>query len=190
MPSGEQPLSPFSYVMLMLIGDGGAAPHDLLRMSRQGRVYWSAAASRYYSEPKRLAALGYLDARREPGQTTDRTWYTLTDKGRRAVADWLAEPSSFIRIQNEPAARLNGADLAGDPRAVRRSLEAIRPEIEDQLRWLDTADEMAATLPRREAFLRINHRLSRRILHAFLDWLDEAEAELDAAGSVALDQRQ
>ena len=178
MSSDEQQLGPFSYVMLMLIGDHGAAPHDLLRMSRQGRVYWSAAASRYYSEPKRLASLGLLNARSEPGRTHDRTWYTLTEAGRRAVADWLAEPSSFIRIQNEPAARLNAADLADDPLTVQRSLEAIRPVIEDQLRWLDTADEMAAALPHRERYLRINHRLSRRILHAFLDWLAEAEAEL------------
>jgi len=177
-PSAAERLGPFSYVMLMLIGERGAAPHDLLRMSRQGRVYWSAAASRYYSEPKKLAALGYLDARTEAGQTHDRTWYTLTDKGRRAVADWLAQPSAFIRIQNEPAARLNGADLASDERTVVRSLQAIRPEIEDQLAWLDTAEGVAGTLPHRQRYLRLNHRLSRRILHAFLDWLDEVEREL------------
>ena len=75
-------MSPFSYVVLILVGDRGAAPHDLLRMNRQGRIYWSAADSRFYSEPKRLAALGYLDARKEPGRTHDRTFYTLTSKGR------------------------------------------------------------------------------------------------------------
>jgi PadR family transcriptional regulator, regulatory protein AphA len=161
----------------MLTSSSTPAPHDLLRMSRQGRIY-SAAASRYYSEPKRLAALGLLEARTEPGRTHHRTWYTLTGAGRRAVADWLAQPSAFIRIQNEPAARLNRADLADDERTVVRSLQAIRPEIEDQLTWLARAEQVAATLPHRERYLRLNHGLSRRILHAFLDWLDEVEREL------------
>jgi len=174
---GER-LSAFSYVILILVGRRGAAPHDLLRMNRQGRIYWSAADSRFYAEPKRLAALGYLDTHKEPGQTHERTLYSLTPKGRRAIADWLAEPSSFIRIQNEPAARLNGADLADDEATVVRSLQAIRPEILDQLDWLDRADEMAATLPHRERYLRLNHRLSRRILRAYLDWLDDVEREL------------
>lgn len=177
MPAGD--LTSFSYVILLLVGPGGAGPHDLLRMHRQGnRIYWTAAESRFYSEPKRLARLGYLEARQEPGRTTDRTIYALTPRGREAIAWWLAQPSGFIRIQNEPSARLNGADLATDERAVVESLSAIRPHIQEQLAWLDRAEEQARDLPHRERFLRINHRLSRRILAAFSDWLEEVEAEL------------
>jgi PadR family transcriptional regulator AphA len=171
-------LTSFSYIILLLVGSGGAAPHDLLRMHRQGNwIYWTAAESRSYSEPKRLAQLGYLNPRREPGRTTDRTIYTLTPRGREAVAWWLAQPSGFIRIQNEPAARLNGADLAADEQTVVHSLRAIRPHIDEQLAWLDCAEQEAGTLPHRERYLQINHRLSRRILAAFSDWLDEVEAE-------------
>ena len=57
-------------------------------------------------------------------------------------------------------------------------LAAIRPQIEDQLRWLDRAEEIAGELPHRERYLRLNHRLSRIIMNAFLDWLDEVETEL------------
>ncbi len=175
-------LTPFSHVILLLVGSRGAAPHDLLRMHRQGNwIYWTAAESRFYSEPRRLAQLGYLRARREPGKTTERTLYTLTARGRRAIADWLAEPSGFIRIQNEPAARLNGADLAADEATVARSLAAIRPQIAEQLAWLARAEDEAGALPHRERYLRINHRLSRRILEAFIAWLDEVEDELGPA---------
>ena len=175
-------LTPFSYVILILVGNGGAAPHDLLRMHRQGNwIYWTAAESRFYSEPKRLAEMGYLRARREAGQTTERTLYTLTARGRRAIESWLAEPSGFIRIQNEPAARLNGADLAADDATVASSLAAVRPQIQEQLLWLDQAEEQARSLPHRERYLQLNHRLSRRVLAAFLDWLDEVEEELGRA---------
>ena len=172
-------LTPFSYVILLLVGSGGAAPHDLLRMHRQGNwIYWTAAESRFYAEPKRLEQLGYLDSQRQPGKTTDRTVYTLTDRGRHAISRWLAEPSGFIRIQNEPAARLTGADLASDEQTVVDSLRAIRPQIDEQIAWLDRAEREATRIPSRERYLRLNHRLSRRILAAFSDWLEEVEQEL------------
>src|SRR3954454_7973332 len=53
-------LSPFSFVILVLVGRGGAGPHDLRRMAEDGRVYWDAAPSQWYAEPKRLEAHGYL----------------------------------------------------------------------------------------------------------------------------------
>ena len=41
-------LSSFSYVIRLLVGSGGAAPHDLLRMHRQGNwIDWTAAESRF-----------------------------------------------------------------------------------------------------------------------------------------------
>src|SRR4051794_25697744 len=83
-------LSLFSYEILGLIGRDGACPHDLLRMARRGRILDWAGESQYYVEPKRLAGLGYLDARKEPGRTRTRTMYTLTDKGRDALGEWAA----------------------------------------------------------------------------------------------------
>jgi DNA-binding PadR family transcriptional regulator len=47
-----------------------------------------AGESQYYVEPKRLAKLGYLEARKEPGKTRERTVYSLTDKGLQALRDY------------------------------------------------------------------------------------------------------
>src|SRR5690349_1294543 len=115
-------LSPFSYVILVLVGAGGAGPHDLRRMAEAGRVYWDAAPSQWYAEPKRLAAAGYLSARREPGRTRERTHYELTALGRDALAAWVRTPAGLPRIQNEPIVRLLAADLV-DPAAVREGLQ-------------------------------------------------------------------
>src|SRR6266511_1442748 len=78
-------LTLFSYEILGLVGRGGAGPHDLLRMAQRGRILAWAGESQYYVEPKRLARLGYLDARKEPGKTRQRTVYALTDKGLAAL---------------------------------------------------------------------------------------------------------
>ena len=71
----------FSYEILGLVGTTGAGTHDLRRMVQRGRMLDWAGESQYYVEPKRLARLGYLEARKEPGKTRDRTVYTLTEKG-------------------------------------------------------------------------------------------------------------
>ena len=64
-------LTPFAYAVLVLVGEGGAGAHDLVRMMRQGQhVFWAASASQWYAEPKRLAELGLLHAERRRGART------------------------------------------------------------------------------------------------------------------------
>jgi PadR family transcriptional regulator, regulatory protein AphA len=173
----SQSLTPFSYAVLTLVGQGGAGPHDLVRMSRAGRIYWAAADSQWYAEPKRLEALGHLTSIKEPGRTRPRTHYTLTDKGRQALADWMQEPARFPRIQHDAVVRLLAADLVGEE-AVLHSLRALRGEIADISARLDAAEALAPTIPSRERYLLLNHRLARRIVEAHSDWLDEVEREL------------
>ena len=175
--------TPFSFTVLVLVGEGGAGAHDLVRMMREGEhVFWAAAASQWYAEPKRLAEMGLLHAERTPGRTHERTHYTLTDAGRAALREWLAQPSAFTRIQCEPVVRLLAAEYV-DPEVLERSLAAVRGPLEESYAALDSAEALARTLPHRERVLMINHRLARRILDAHAAWLEEAEAELrDAAG--------
>jgi DNA-binding PadR family transcriptional regulator len=173
----NEALTSFSYVVLTLVGEGGAGPHDLVRMARSGRVYWDAADSQWYAEPKRLAALGHLSSRKEQGRTRERTHYTLTDKGRDALAEWMREPARFPRIQHEAVTRLLAADLVGE-HAVLDSLRALREEIVEISARLDAGEAIASTIPGRERYLLLNHRLARRIVDAHTDWLDEIEREL------------
>src|SRR5438874_12292321 len=106
-------LSLFSYEILGLVGQGGAGAHDLLRMARHGRILDWAGESQYYVEPKRLATLGYLEARKEPGKTRERTVYLLTDKGLAALRDWAETPVHFTPCKSELLLRLLIADLVG-----------------------------------------------------------------------------
>src|SRR6478735_11919277 len=108
-------LSLFSYEILGLVGRTGAGPHDLRKMTQRGRMLDWAGESQYYSEPKRLAKLGYLDARKEPGKTRDRTVYTLTDKGLESLREWADPPISFTPVKSELLTRLLIADVGGEP---------------------------------------------------------------------------
>ena len=171
-------LTPFSYVVLTLVGSDGAGPHDLVLMARSGRgVYWDAAESQWYAEPKRLHDLGYLDAREEPGRTRARTHYSLTAKGRKALGDWMREPAQFPRIQHEAVCRLLTADHLGET-PVLESLKGLHADLAELRERLDAADARAEEIPHRARYLHLNHRLARRIVDAHEEWLADVEREL------------
>ena len=173
-------LSPFSFAVLVLVGRGGAGPHDLRRMAEIGRVYWDAAPSQWYAEPKRLARTATSTRTRRPGRTRERTHYTLTERGREALADWVRTPATLPRIQNEPVIRLAAADLV-DPAAVLEGLEAMRPDLEAALAGVAAGQERAADIAHRAHLLEVNHRYAERLLTLQREWLEEAEAVLRAA---------
>jgi DNA-binding PadR family transcriptional regulator len=175
-------LNPLSYVVLALIGEGGASPHDLVDMTRRGaRLYWSAAPSKIYAEPKRLEGLGYVTSRREPGRTRERSFYTLTEAGREALRDWLAEPSGFPRIYHDAVVRLVAGGLVDDGTLL-ESVRALRPELAELAGLLDEADRVAESLPHKARHLTLVHSLGRKLLAAHEEWLDEVEQALDQAG--------
>jgi DNA-binding PadR family transcriptional regulator len=166
-------------MVLGLVGRNGAGPHDLRRMARQGRMLDWAGESQYYVEPKRLARLGYLDARREPGKTRERTVYSLTEKGLEALREWAPTPVRFPPLAHEPLVRLLVADLVGE-RPVAESLATLRADIADLSARLDVAEAVADTLPHRRKYLLLGYDLLRRILAVHLEWLDEVEPRLSA----------
>jgi DNA-binding PadR family transcriptional regulator len=166
-----------SYSVLVLVGQGGASPHDFVQMMRGGRVYQAASPSQYYAEPKRLERLGYLTSAKEPGRTRDRTVYRLTEAGVDALRRWMTEPAAFPRVAGEPVIRMLAADLVGEE-PVRASLLAMRAEIEELRRELDAGEERAKTMPHRSKYLLLNHALSRRILDTYDEWLDEVDLAL------------
>ena len=172
-------LNDLSFVVMNLIGRNGAGPHDLVQMARRGqRLYWAGAESKIYEQPKRLEKLGYLSSEKTPGKTRERTHYRLTDKGLRALQEWLALPSRFPRIQSEAAIRVQASDLAEDPSVVLQSLEQLREDIAELTAILDEAEQREPQFPHRRPQLKLLHSLGRRILRAHLDWIDEMEREL------------
>lgn len=172
-------LNNVSYVTLVLIGEGGASAHDLVDMNRRGgEIYYAVAPSRLYAEPKRLEELGYVASEKRPGKTRERTFYTLTDKGREALRRWLLEPPSMPRIQNEAVAKLLAGDILGDDEQLAATLLTLREQIEAQQAKLAEARKRLPELPHRRTYLLLVHELGNRLLQLQREWLDSVEREL------------
>jgi DNA-binding PadR family transcriptional regulator len=173
-------LNLFSYEILGLVGQTGAGAHDLLQMARQSRMLDWAGESQYYVEPKRLARLGYVDARREPGRTRERTVYSLTKKGLRALEEYARTPVEFSPLKSDALLRLLVCDLVGEA-PTRESLKTLRVDLADIAVRLVEGEARAASLPHREKYLLIVIGFMRRVLEVHEELIETVERELNAA---------
>jgi DNA-binding PadR family transcriptional regulator len=173
----NEDLSFFSYEILGLVGRTGVGAHDLLRMARRGRILDWAGESQCYVEPKRLARLGYLRARKEAGKTRERTVYTLTDKGLDALREYARTPVRFQPLKSELLLRLLIADLVGEP-VTRKSVATLREDIDDLAARVSEAEASAEDLPHRRKYLLLVCKFLRELLELHLEWIDEVEREL------------
>jgi DNA-binding PadR family transcriptional regulator len=175
MSSNE--LSLFSYEILGLVGRDGAGAHDLLQMAKRDRMLAWAGESQYYTEPKRLAKLGYLAARKEPGKTRERTVYTLTDKGLEALREYARTRVTFTPVKSDALQRLLICDLVGED-VTRASLATLRDDLADIESRLDGAEQRAAELPPREKYLLLATGFLRDHLGLYAQLIEKAEREL------------
>lgn len=162
----------------MLVGRGGAAPHDLRRYADQGRVFWDAAPSQWYAEPKRLADAGLLKARKAPGRTGPKTLYEITDSGRAALEEWARTPAKLPRMQHESVVRLLAADLIS-PQAALEGISAMEQAVEAGRADLARARGGWQGLEHRVDLLSANDRFAVRLLDAQEQWLREAREVLE-----------
>ncbi|MFI8457024.1 PadR family transcriptional regulator [Kitasatospora sp. NPDC085464] len=106
-------LTPSQLVVLGLIArNGPMTPYDLkAKVEGSVRHYWPIPHAQLYRDPPRLAELGLLrEAAEDHGRR--RRVFHLTDAGRRALRDWLADPATPEPETRNPALlKLTFADL-------------------------------------------------------------------------------
>src|SRR6201982_2258058 len=178
--SSRDDLTLFSYEVLALVGRGGAGAHDLLQMARVGRFLAWAGESQYYVEPKRLAKLGYLDARKEPGKTRERTVYRLTEKGLDALREWARTPVRFTPFKSEALLRTLATDLVGEE-AVREGFATLRDDLEDMRARGEETAERAKALPHREKYLTLGLEFIEGLIGLYEELVDKVEQDFAAS---------
>src|SRR5215218_3293602 len=170
-------LSLFSIEILGLVGREGAGPHDLLRMAQRGRMLAWAGESQYYTEPKRLATLGYLEPHKEPGRTGERTVYTLTEKGLDALREYARTPVSFTPLKSDALLRLLICDLVGEE-VTRGSMATLRDDVAELQERVTDLEARTADLPHRRKYMLLVVGFLRELLELHLRLVDDVEREL------------
>jgi PadR family transcriptional regulator AphA len=125
-------LSTTSYAILGLLAVKPWTTHELVQqVDRSLRRIWPRAQSKLYEEPKKLAAHGYARASDDAVGRRPRTRYTITAKGRRALAAWLEEPGAGPVLECEQLVKIHFAD-SGSKADVVANLDAARAWVLEQ----------------------------------------------------------
>jgi DNA-binding PadR family transcriptional regulator len=98
----ETNLTTTSYAILCLLAIQPWSMYALAKQMRRDLHYvWPRAESNIYVEPKRLVEFGLARAEVQQTGKRSRTIYSITSKGRRALARWLATESAPSRHESE-----------------------------------------------------------------------------------------
>jgi DNA-binding PadR family transcriptional regulator len=93
--SSARGLTTTSYSILGLLAVRPWSTYELTRQMDRGLGrFWPRATSKLYEEPKKLAAQGLAVATPEQVGRRSRTVWSITDEGRRALAEWLRTPGA------------------------------------------------------------------------------------------------
>jgi DNA-binding PadR family transcriptional regulator len=116
------PLTTTSYAILGLLAVKPWTTYELAQqMQRALGQFWPRAESKLYEEPKKLVAHGLARASSEMVGKRPRTVYTITPKGRRALAAWVPTPGDGPTLEFEQLVKVFFAEHAKvGRRSVRR----------------------------------------------------------------------
>jgi PadR family transcriptional regulator, regulatory protein AphA len=125
--SKEIKLTATSYALMAMLQEFGEMTSYGIKQAMESTIenFWPVPHTTAYEEPARLATAGYLAAHQEKGGRRRRV-YSLTDKGRKALAKWAAD-AEVIPPQLRDEAILK-VFAGADPDALHDSREAWHRE--------------------------------------------------------------
>ena len=124
--SAPSPLTTTSYAILGLLAIKPWTTYELAQqMGRALGQFWPRAESKLYEEPKKLVAHGLARAVAEHVGRRPRTVYSITAKGRRALAAWVPEPGAGPSLEFEALVKVFFAEH-GTRSDVQAMIERVR----------------------------------------------------------------
>lgn len=125
-------LTTTSYTVLGLLSLRSWSAYDLAKQLKRWALIWPRAERGVYNEPKKLVEHGLATAKVVFNGRQQRSVYTITPAGRKALVRWLAEPSAPPQFESEALVRALFApsgskdDLLGAIRSLRDYAQALR----------------------------------------------------------------
>lgn len=121
-----------SYAILGLLALRPWTTYELARqMDRALGLFWPRTRSKLYEEPKKLVALGLAKASEEYVGRRRRTVYSITPRGRRALAAWVPTPGAGPVVEYEQLVKVFFAEH-GSKNDLLATIASARTWVEDR----------------------------------------------------------
>jgi DNA-binding PadR family transcriptional regulator len=172
-------LTPTSYLVLGLLAPRDWSAYEIAaQVGRALADIWPRADRQRYNAPKRLLERGLVTARTEVTGKRERTVYSITPAGRRALAEWLAAESRPSALEFEGMLRVILANQ-GTIEDLRANLVTMREQaLEKRAVFLHFAEtllnEDGGTFPEREHVLVLANRFMLEHFDHIAEWADWA----------------
>ena len=125
-------LTTTSYSILGLLSLRSWSTYELAEQMRRALgLFWPRAESGIYREPKKLVDHGLARSTEEYVGQRARTRYTITAKGRRALAAWVPSPGAGPVVEFEQLVKVFFAEHATKADLL-ETLAGVRASVEDQ----------------------------------------------------------
>jgi len=178
----DRALTVTSFAILGLLAIRPWRSYDLATQVQRSQSHiWPRAESNLYAESKRLVASGHAAADVERLGKRQRTVYSITPLGRRALRDWLANAGGETRFESEALLKIYFGDQGSKTELV-KSVRAIGTAAQEQKdRLLKIASEYRAgsgPFPERLHVGVLAMDLVWSQLEATTAWAQRAEAEV------------
>ena len=177
------PLTTTSYAILGLLAIKPWTTYELAQqMQRALGQFWPRAESKLYEEPKKLVAHGLARASSELVGKRPRTVYSITAKGRRAMAAWVPTPGEGPVLEFEQLIKVFFAEH-GTREDLLATIDSVRRWTDDRFRAgagiSRTYLEGDGPFPERLPWLILTGQFLSELVQAverWTDWASEAVA--------------
>jgi PadR family transcriptional regulator AphA len=175
-------LSPTARVILGMLKLGLRTGYDIKKgIDLSTRFFWSASYGQIYPELKRLSKAGFVRPKAQPRGRVNRTEYTLTAAGERALHEWLTGTEAIYELRDEGLLRLFFGDLVSREEVL-VNLRTRRETFEHYLRHFRAIEVEARTGFADEAqlypYLALTYGIG--LLEWSIEWYAETERRLAA----------
>jgi DNA-binding PadR family transcriptional regulator len=174
-------LSLTAYVILGWLDERARSGYDIKQVADLSTRHFSAISyGQIYPELKRLTEAGLVEPEDSPTGARQRTVYRLTEPGRRALSEWVSDPTiDACELRDQMLLRLFFSDATGTPEKL-GLLRAMRARHQEVAASLGSIEPMVSALAQENGHPMHHEVLNFGIgLHSWCaDWCTQLEARL------------
>tara|TARA_B100000446_G_scaffold54908_1_gene51113 strand:- start:10759 stop:11457 length:699 start_codon:yes stop_codon:yes gene_type:complete len=182
-------LNTTAYCLLGLISLRPQSAYELTKFLERSLLRYSLprSPSQLYNEPKKLAEKGLVKATSGRRQGRERTDYSITEAGSKALTEWLTEPGEPAKLEFKSMLKFYLAG-ATDRQALKDRVEEIKQQTFQEIRDIHDQIERFTEKGVRLKEIAVNAAMASRFgvaqIKARLAWVKEMEVMLQRDRSV------
>ncbi|MDO5522338.1 MAG: PadR family transcriptional regulator [bacterium] len=164
-------------VILGLLSHTPMTGYDIKkRMDTTLRLFWNASYGSIYPTLTILESEGKVTKESFTENGREKIIYTITEKGRKTLKEWLAKPVLKDELRYETLLKLFFGSEIG-PEMTAEHIEAFEEKIRGELPFLEESVEQLSKATEEEAhkYYMLTAMFGVKVYKSYLEWCEEAK---------------